>query len=166
MTISYTDNGILTAASCATDPAQAAAELAAQLYHAEAGFLLFFCSAEYSLEALAAALNEAFGARPISGCTTAGELAPQGYERGSIVAICLDRRLFAVETALIDDLEQFDLAVAQSLVATLLDGCRHQAVAPVNEHSFALTLLDRLNARRFGLHMDGHLRPAMRACYC
>ena len=147
VTINSTDSGIRTAASRHADPTQAAAELASQLHHPNAGFLLFFCSAGYPLEALATALGEAFGELPICGCTTAGELTPQGYERGSIVAICLDQRFFAVETALIDDLEGFDLAVAQSLVDTLLDHCRQQAVAPVNEHSFALTLLDGLSSR-------------------
>ncbi|WP_373294939.1 nitric oxide-sensing protein NosP [Vreelandella hamiltonii] len=147
VTINSTDSGIRTAASRHADPAQAAAELASLLHHPNAGFLLFFCSAEYPLEALATAFGAAFGELPISGCTTAGELTPQGYERGSIVAICLDQRFFAVETALIDDLEGFDLAVAQSLVDTLLDHCRQQAVAPVNEHSFALTLLDGLSSR-------------------
>nr|WP_301282073.1 nitric oxide-sensing protein NosP [Halomonas sp. 707B3] len=138
---------MITAASRASDPYIAANELAASLYHEYAGFVLFFCSAEYPLAALAQALSSAFGELPISGCTTAGELTPDGYDRGSVVAICFDQRFFAIETALIDDLEYFDLPTAQPLVDKLLERCRRQAVAPVNEHSFALTLLDGLSSR-------------------
>ncbi|MFI8751629.1 nitric oxide-sensing protein NosP [Vreelandella lionensis] len=147
MSISLTNSGLITAASRASDPYIAANELAASLYHEYAGFVLFFCSAEYPLAALAQALSSAFGELPISGCTTAGELTPDGYDRGSVVAICFDQRFFAIETALIDDLEYFDLPTAQPLVDKLLERCRRQAVAPVNEHSFALTLLDGLSSR-------------------
>ncbi|MBR2514246.1 MAG: FIST C-terminal domain-containing protein [Halomonas sp.] len=147
MTASLKHNGLLTAASNHPEPGQAARELAQALRHEQLGFVLFFCSAEYPLDALADALGDAFGNVPMSGCTTAGEITPQGYDRGSIVAIGFDRRVFAVETALIDDLEHFDLSRAQPLVDALLERCRQQALAPINEHSFALTLLDGLSSR-------------------
>ena len=147
MITSFTNRGLIAAASREADPQVAAHALAAELCHEHAGFVLFFCSAEYPLDRLAGALCQAFGELPVSGCTTAGELTPDGYDRGSIIAICFDRRFFAVETALIDDLDHFDLPVAQPLVDALLERCRRQAVAPVNEHSFALTLLDGLSSR-------------------
>jgi len=141
------EQGILTAASQQANACQAAAELADALQHEHLGFVLFFCSAEYDLAALADALKSSFPTTPLSGCTTAGEITPGGYDRGSIVAIGFDRRLFAIETALIDDLEHFELANAQPLVDTLLEQCRQQTIAPINEHSFALTLLDGLSSR-------------------
>jgi len=141
------EQGILTAASQQANACQAAAELADALQHEHLGFVLFFCSAEYDLTALADALESSFPTTPLSGCTTAGEITPGGYDRGSIVAIGFDRRLFAIETALIDDLEHFELANAQPLVDTLLEQCRQQTIAPINEHSFALTLLDGLSSR-------------------
>lgn len=139
--------GVLTAASQHADAYHAAAELALALRHDDLGFVLFFCSAEYDLAALAEALEEHFFPTPLSGCTTAGEITPLGYDRGSIVAIGFDRRFFAIETALIDDLDHFELSKAQPLVDTLLERCRRQALAPINEHSFALTLLDGLSSR-------------------
>jgi len=135
-----------TACSHAADPAQAAAALAASLRHAHLGAVLFFCSAEYPLAALGEALSDAFGPVPVSGCTTAGEITPTGYSRGCIVAIGFDRRCFAVASALITDLETFDLIAAQHLTDRLLADCRGQAVAPVADHSFALTLLDGLSS--------------------
>ncbi|QNU64758.1 nitric oxide-sensing protein NosP [Vreelandella titanicae] len=147
MTTYQVEQGILTAASQQANACQAAAELADALQHEHLGFVLFFCSAEYDLTALADALESSFPTTPLSGCTTAGEITPGGYDRGSIVAIGFDRRLFAIETALIDDLEHFELANAQPLVDTLLEQCRQQTIAPINEHSFALTLLDGLSSR-------------------
>ncbi|WGI24611.1 nitric oxide-sensing protein NosP [Halomonas alkaliantarctica] len=141
------EQAILTAASQQTNACRAAAELADVLQHEHLGFVLFFCSAEYDLAALADALESSFPTTPLSGCTTAGEITPEGYDRGSIVAIGFDRRLFAIETALIDDLDHFELANAQPLVDTLLERCRQQSIAPINEHSFALTLLDGLSSR-------------------
>ena len=147
MTTYQVKQGVTTAASQQTNPCRAAEELAGALRHEHLGFVLFFCSAEYDLDALAEALESSFPTTPLSGCTTAGEITPEGYDRGSIVAIGFDRRLFAIETALIDDLDHFELADAQPLVDTLLERCRQQAIAPINEHSFALTLLDGLSSR-------------------
>ncbi|HAA46531.1 MAG TPA: GfdT protein [Halomonas sp.] len=147
MTTYSAERGVITAASQHADTALAAAELAQVLRHDHLGFVLFFCSAEYDLAALADALESCFPTTPLSGCTTAGEITPLGYDRGSIVAIGFDRRFFAIETALIDDLDHFELANAQRLVDTLLGRCRQQALAPINEHSFALTLLDGLSSR-------------------
>ncbi|MDI5892698.1 nitric oxide-sensing protein NosP [Halomonas rhizosphaerae] len=135
-----------TAVSRRRDPRGAARELAGALRHAELGFVLFFCSAEYPLAALSTALNEAFEGVAVAGCTTAGEITPEGYGRGCIVAIGLDRRHFAVSCALVEDLSGFDLIRAQRLVDGLLDDCRGRALAPVGEHSFALTLLDGLSS--------------------
>ncbi len=147
MTTYQVERGILTAASQQADAYHAAAELADALRHDHLGFVLFFCSAEYDLAGLADALKSSFPTTPLSGCTTAGEITPLGYDRGSIVAMGFDRRLFAIETALIDDLDHFELANAQPLVDVLLERCRQQAIAPINEHSFALTLLDGLSSR-------------------
>lgn len=135
-----------TAVSRRRDPSGATRELAGSLRHADLGFVLFFCSAEYPLAALSTALNEAFVGVEVVGCTTAGEISPAGYERGCIVAIGLDRRHFAVSCALVADLVDVDLIRAQRLVDGLLDECRDQALAPLMEHSFALTLLDGLSS--------------------
>ena len=143
MSISLTNSGLITAASRASDPYRR--QRVGGVLSGHAGFVLFFCSAEYPLAALAQALSSAFGALPISGCTTAGELTADGYDRGSVVAICFDRRFFAIETALIDDLEYFDLPTAQPLVDKLLERCRRQAVD--QRAQLTLTLLDGLSSR-------------------
>ncbi|MGY4877297.1 nitric oxide-sensing protein NosP [Vreelandella aquamarina] len=140
-------NGIITAASDYHDATLAVAQLGTEMKHVSLGGVLFFCSAEYDLEALGAALSDAFADIPVCGCTTAGEITPSGYGRGCIVAIGFDRRVFSMVPALVDDLVGFDLPRAQQLVDSLLARCRPQAVAPLNEHSFVMTLLDGLSSR-------------------
>ncbi|MFC3390894.1 nitric oxide-sensing protein NosP [Aidingimonas halophila] len=137
---------VRTAYSDSHDPRQAANALALALTHDQLGFVLFFCSAEYPLDALGLALDEAFADVPVSGCTTAGEITPAGYGRGCIVAMGFDRRHFAMSLALVEDLARFDLERAQRLTDSLLSDCRRQALAPISGHSFALTLLDGLSS--------------------
>lgn len=138
---------VRTAVSDLKDPAAAAAELFQQLSHPEVGFVLFFCSAEYDLELLSEALESHFGDVSVAGCTTAGEVTPEGYDRGSITAIGFDRNLFAIDVELVESLERFSLANAQELVSRLVSSCREAKVAPIKGHSFALTLLDGLSSQ-------------------
>ena len=53
--------GVVSAMSQATDARQVAQELAGKLLHPHLGFVLFFCSAEYDLQALGQALQQSFG---------------------------------------------------------------------------------------------------------
>ena len=66
--------GVLSAVSSTKDVELAAQELARQLIHPYLGFVLFFCSAEYDLEALGQALEQHFGGVSLVGCTSAGEI--------------------------------------------------------------------------------------------
>jgi hypothetical protein len=138
---------VLTAMSDAADVSLAAKTLATALSHAEQESVVFFCSAEYPLPELAAALNNAFGETPLVGCTTAGEITPRGYDRGSIVALGFDRRWFSIETALIAALDDFSLPQAQQQVDQLISQIhqRHAVVQP--GRFFAMTLLDGLSSQ-------------------
>ncbi|HHJ4328390.1 TPA: nitric oxide-sensing protein NosP [Klebsiella pneumoniae] len=141
------EDAVITAVSHARESGQAAAELASQLRHEQLGFVLFFCSAEYHLDGLAAALAQAFAGVTLVGCTTAGEITPQGYGQGCITAIGFDRRQFSIACELIDQMDRFNLLDAQRRVDLLVKACRRNALAPIKNHSFALTLLDGLSSR-------------------
>lgn len=139
--------GVVSGMSCARDAEAVAQDLARQLIHPHLGFVLFFCSAEYHLPTLAGALEQYFGGIELVGCTTAGEITPQGYGRGCVSAVGFDVRGFAVSSALIDEMDRFSLIDAQHLVEGLVAGCRSAELAPIKDHSFALTLLDGLSSR-------------------
>jgi len=81
------------------------------------------------------------------GCTSAGEITPQGYGRGCVVALGFDLRCFSIASVLIDEMERFNLLDAQQLVDGLVKNCRSNELASIKGHSFALTLLDGLSSR-------------------
>lgn len=135
------------ASTCTRDPFSAANDLARQLRHQYLGYVLFFCSAEYDLARLGVALEQAFPDIGVSGCTSAGEITPQGYDRGCITAIGFDRRYFAIECALIREMDQFSLRDAQGVIDDLLSGCRNAGLASIKGNTFAMTLLDGLSSR-------------------
>lgn len=138
---------IRTAMSEARDVETVAQDLARQLIHPHLGFVLFFCSAEYDLPALADALQQYFGGVRLVGCTSAGEITSQGYGRSCITAIGFDHRNFSIACELIDEMDRFSLIDAQQLVERLGNVCRSNSLAPIKGHSFALTLLDGLSSR-------------------
>lgn len=139
-------SAVITAISKAADEQQAASELASSLCHANLGFVLFFCSVEYDLDRLAAALQSQFGDVPMSGCTSCGEITSQGYDHGSIVAIGFDCRFFTVGQRLIERLDQFELGDAQQLTDSLFAECSHGvAGTPDTRNTFVLTLMDGLS---------------------
>jgi hypothetical protein len=71
------------------DARTAAQELFAALYQPDAKLAVFYTSPEYDLNALAGALREQFGDTPLIGCTTGGEITPQGYLSGSLTGFSL-----------------------------------------------------------------------------
>ncbi|WP_260955844.1 nitric oxide-sensing protein NosP [Pseudomonas citri] len=139
--------GVVNAMSQASDVQQVAQELARQLLHPYLGFVLFFCSAEYNLPALGQALSQSFGGIRLVGCTSAGEITPEGYGRNCVTAVGFDHRHFSIAAELIGEMEHFSLIDAQQMVERLASGCRSNALAPIKGHSFALTLLDGLSSR-------------------
>ena len=124
-----------------------AQDLARQLMHPHLGFVLFFCSAEYDLPALGDALRQYFGGVRLVGCTSAGEITSQGYGRSCVTAVGFDHRSFSIACELIDEMDRFSLIEAQQLVERLGSDCRSNSLAPIKDHSFALTLLDGLSSR-------------------
>ena len=138
---------VLTSISHDQDVETAAQQLYSDLVRQPLSLVLFFCASQYDLEALSKALRERFGDIRLVGCTTAGEIGPDGYTSTSITAIGFSAEHFSIEAALFNQLTDFSFSDAQSLVHGILDGCSANQVAPLKGHSFALALLDGLSVR-------------------
>nr|WP_320135302.1 nitric oxide-sensing protein NosP [uncultured Amphritea sp.] len=136
-----------TAFSTARDEQQAVDQLYQQLNWPGLNFVLFFCSAEYQLDTLATTLQQRFQGVLVAGCTTAGEITAMGYDQGSISAMGFSGDAFAVSGQLIERLDDFSFYDAQNLVEQLSEQCLMQQVAPIKDHSFALTLFDGLSTQ-------------------
>ncbi|MBV7298906.1 nitric oxide-sensing protein NosP [Enterovibrio paralichthyis] len=146
---------IFSAATYQLDATKAARELALQLDREEIGFVIFFCSSAYDLDALGREMRHAFTRCEVMGCTTAGEITPSGYAKSSISALGFSRRDFKVSGRRVP-LEGFDLQAAQLCVSSLIEQCQSGLKAPINGNTFVLTLIDGLspNEERFLVTLD------------
>ena len=109
-------------ASSAQDAQHAVNELADQIQQPDTGIVIFFCSSQYDLPILGAALKERFDC-PLIGCTTAGEItAEAGYRQGGIVGVSLSSRELTAHPHLIHPLDKFSLADAENLTQGLRKG--------------------------------------------
>lgn len=135
--------GVTTAA----DPTQAAAELYESLWQPELELAVFFCSPNYNLEALGRALLKRFGLIPLIGCTTAGEITPNGYQTNSLTGFSLAGPDFRIATRVIDNLEQFTIPQGQAVAEALVKKLNHSHPEPNSQNSFAFLLLDGMTRK-------------------
>lgn len=139
---------ILKAASSAADPARAAADVHAVLGGgSELACVVFFCSADHRLPEMAAALGRLFAGTLVVGCSTAGEITPSGYARGSLTAVGLPRSDFAAVAVLIERLSTFDLLAGHPMVAEARGRLERAAGFPTSGRSFAFLMIDGLTRR-------------------
>ena len=85
----------------ARDP-DALAQLARGLGPGPFAAVILFVSPEADRDMVASGLETAFPGVTVIGCTTAGEISPEGYAEGEIVAVALPAAVFAVECLGID----------------------------------------------------------------
>lgn len=105
--------------------------------------VILFLSPETPLADLPARIAAAFGDTPVVGCTTAGEISPDGYTESGIVALGLPAAHFAVATMLVPDLKAID---GQNLIGdTIRTRQRLARACPDWENEFAFLMVDGLS---------------------
>ncbi len=132
-----------TAVSRKENAQEASREIQQALMTADVSCVVFFCSAQFDLEELGRSLAQDFGSIPVFGCTSAGEITPQGYERKSIIAIGFCQSHFNVKAQLISSMETFDYVDAQTTVRSLTK--QTEFASDSQSERFILTLLDGLS---------------------
>jgi hypothetical protein len=106
--------------------------------------VILFVSPEADRAALEAGIPRVFPGVPVIGCTTAGEIAPEGYADGSIVAAGLPASVFAVECMGVD-LARID---GKELIGRLIRARASLARQhPRWEDEFAFLMVDGLSIR-------------------
>lgn len=107
--------------------------------------VLLFLSPEADLPALALRSSTLFATARVAGCTTSGELTPEGYQSGSIVALGFPARHFAAEALVFTGLSRATgTGIAEAMQAA------RQRLAMDHSHlpaEFALLLVDGLSIR-------------------
>ena len=146
---------IVRAQSTSTDPEQVAADLAEDLGDVPAAARIVFVSPGYDLDALAAALSARFGDAPLLGCTTAGEIGPDGYlPVGGVSAVGLPADDFSIDPVVIRDLREADLGqIAEAVRPTVERHLADERTLPAwtatgrPPASFGMLLTDGLSGR-------------------
>ena len=133
--------------SVSMDPATAAAELHEALYHPDMSLAVFYCSPDYDLPALGQALKDRFGDVNIIGCTTSGEITPNGYLKGSLTGVAFIEPDFVVETGRIDNLERFAVTDGEQVTRSAINALTTRSKSPTAENTFGLLLIDGLSRR-------------------
>ncbi len=126
------------------DPVRAAHELHDAISQPGLQLAVFYCAADYDLPALAQALHAQFGDVNLVGCTTAGEITPEGYLAGALTGFSLAAPNLDVATALIG-LKPFDADGAARTAAGLVAALgEREGLPPGSTDTFAFLLIDGL----------------------
>ncbi|EEW23877.1 FIST N-terminal domain-containing protein [Rhodobacter ferrooxidans] len=102
------------AVSQAADPLVALQEIAAQIALVNAGFVMLLVPATLDPVALAAALPQTLPGTVVFGCTTAGQITPQGYQDNVLLALAFQRRHFRVASLLFKPVAPVSIAAVMA----------------------------------------------------
>jgi len=138
---------IRTFQSRSQDAREAVRELHAGISQADAAFVVFFCAPSYDRDALAEEINRLFAGVPVVGCTTAGEIGPEGYCEGSLTGASFPKGLFDGVAGRIGNLHEFSLGDGQAAGQELMHRLEAQSPRSNQDNSFALLLIDGLSMR-------------------
>jgi hypothetical protein len=140
-------NRIRRAQSCAADAREAAREFHAAVSQPDMSLVIFFCSSEFDLDALAEELGRLFAGVQIVGCTTAGEIGPAGYREHSLAGASFPASSFHAVSGCIEGLQGFKMVSGQAFAQELLQRLESQAPQAGTDNSFALLLIDGMSVR-------------------
>ena len=101
---------VTVAVSRAEDAARAVAEIADGLAGVDICFLLVFAPTRLPRDALAAELNRAFAGLPVFGCTSAGQITPEGYETEALLVLAFPKAHFRCASLLIAPLKPLQIS--------------------------------------------------------
>ena len=135
------------AQSCAADAGDAAREFHAAVAQPNMSLVVFFCSAEYDLDVLAAEMQRLFAGVQVIGCTTAGEIGPAGYRDHSISGASFPSESFTVTSGRLDALQQFESVQGQVLAQDLLQRLESLDPGADTSNSFGFLLIDGMSVR-------------------
>lgn len=139
--------GIRRAQSRAVDARAAVREFHDGVAQPDIALVIFFCSAEYDLEALADEMRLLFGEVPVVGCTTAGEIGPIGYIDHSISGASFPAEDFTATCGLVEQLGGFEIADGLTFVQQLISDLESRTPSANAENTFAFMLIDGMSLR-------------------
>jgi hypothetical protein len=118
-----------------------------EVNQADMALVLFFCSTDYNLKALAEEMKGLFGDALVVGCTTAGEIGPDGYGSKSVAGVSFSAEICQAVAGSIDDLKRFEIASGEAMGRRLLSSLNAKDGEVDENNSFGFLLIDGLSQR-------------------
>ena len=140
-------DGIRIGQSCSADARVAVREFHEAVAQPDAALVIFFCSDEYDLHAVAAEMSARFADVAVLGCTTAGEIGPAGCRDHSIAGVSLATPVCTAVTGHLERLHQFTAAEGRALARELLDRLDERSPATDRRSRFSFMLVDGASVR-------------------
>jgi hypothetical protein len=112
-----------------------------------AELVMLFCSPQFNIAEIAAAVKEYGPAGRVLGCTTAGEITPLGHRRGAIIGTAFDAAHFAASIMPVEHLSDFEIAAGFAAARALLAEQERVQQRLESSHTFAMLINDGLAMR-------------------
>lgn len=126
------------------DEAEAVRELAEQIDQPDASVTVLFASSKYDLKRLAGEVKRTF-TEPVIGCTTSGEITPEGYARESLSGFRIASDELEVYPYFIPSLHDFNSEKINEVVNSIQRQISHSYQKKPEARCFGLLLIDGLS---------------------
>lgn len=141
-------NSIVVTGAKAAGSLEAAEDIVRQLASAELAMVLVFVSPFYDPSSFIKEISQQMPDTPVFGCTTAGEIAPHGWEEDSVVALGFAAEDFIVSACVLPDLSSFRIDGGISLCRELYrEFARRTEHCDAAHGSFGLIFIDGMCQR-------------------
>ena len=135
--------GVQAAWSEQRSPEEAAASIAAVLDRSRIGQLLVFFSPTLPAAALSHALSTEFAGIPLAGCSTAGQICPDGFSDAGTLAVALPKKGFRIVSKVLQDVHSLTVERGTEIVRELR--AQLDSAKGLGSHRFALCFIDGLS---------------------
>ncbi|NIM20279.1 MAG: hypothetical protein GTO51_08615 [Candidatus Latescibacteria bacterium] len=125
------------------DEARAVRELATKIKQPGSSVSCIFASSNFDLEKLGSELRSAFRG-PVIGCTTSGEITPQGYAQGTLCGFSIVSKELKAHPFMITSLKNFDATGMEDVVKSLQNILSRTLKVSPEARAFGLLFIDGL----------------------
>lgn len=125
----------------------AAKDLHRQLDQPDLSLVMVFCSEEYRDIGLGRAIKEVFPDTMVIGCTTAGEVTPDGYRYNGISGLSFAAPDFFAEAVMLPAIDDFDIAAGSEEARRCLGLLESRTDDDGQYRSVGIVLIDGLSQR-------------------
>lgn len=140
--------GVRAACSDLDDPDAAIETIFRALDPPSLAGVMLFCSSRYDLDRVAAAIAQRSEGLTVIGCTSSGEISPDGPREGSITAIGFPADDFTMSAICFEPLDRFDTGHAHQIVRALVaNAAEHSRHLGPERSRAAIFLVDGLSHR-------------------